>query len=327
MNKSLPLSIALLTIAVGSGFIYFANTGTVPNGDLAVSENANASAGVSAGTMQPAVPDNTLSIELNNDESTDNDDGSVIDVTEIGLSPLSDDDYHDLQFRLHNDSALLSGIVEEYRSNTNPRRASQLASLLGEHNVPSVLDVASELVYSGDPTSQTLGLDLLSYLQPQNSVAREIAIDLLTSDLQPALLVSAMNVLATPSDNATYAQKERILTNTSLLADHPSVKVRSHSIELLGRWDQKAGIDVLSNAISDPHPQVRARAVSALHGLSHPGEFLISKLLSVAENTAEQKTIRQSALYTLQDMPLSAENQLRYQRAQTSVRTRSAGIR
>ncbi|MEM7256320.1 MAG: HEAT repeat domain-containing protein [Pseudomonadota bacterium] len=245
-----------------------------------------------------------------------------VDVTEVGLSPLTDEQYAQIQSQLGNDNALLDRLLEEFRYNTNPQRATQLAALLGEHNLPEVVDVAAELAYSGDPLSQRMGLDLLSRLQAQNSRARDIAIELLSSESDPSLLVSTMNVLAIPSNGASAEQRNALYDNTALLASHHDYRVRSHSIALIGRWNKEQGVAVLADALADPHEQVRARAVSAMHGLTNPGTNVINRLFDIAENTNEQKTTRQSALFSLKKMPLSTEQQQRYRQAQISVRTR-----
>ncbi len=247
---------------------------------------------------------------------------TALDITSVGLAPLSDEEYSKVQAQLKQSEALLDQLLEEFRYNTNPQRARQLAALLSQHNLTKVVDVAAELAYSGDPVSQKMGLDLLSRLQPDNSRARDIAIELLSTEDNPSLLVSTMNVLATPARSATPDQRSALLDNTTLLATHNNEQVRSHSVALIGRWNQNDGVMTLENALSDNSPQVRARAVSALFGLDNPNTNIINSLLLIAENSSEEKTTRQSALQTLRDMPLADADRQRYRLAQVSVRTR-----
>ncbi len=281
---------------------------------------------------EPASPSTTaVTTNLQPAESLKNDlqadhlqanDTTAVDPYNVGLEPLSDQEYAALQSQLHSDSGLLLSLLEEFRYNTNPKRALQLAALLGEHNRPEVIDVAAELAYSGDPASQKIGLDLLSRLQPNNDRARDIAIDLLGSENNPELLVSTMNVLATPARKASATQRDTLLANITLLSSHNDYNVRSHSVALIGRWNKDTGKDTLVSALSDSHPQVRARAASALRGVSNPDYSVINGLLTIAENTTEEKTTRQSALYSLKEMPLSSADQQRFNLAQTNVRQR-----
>lgn len=247
---------------------------------------------------------------------------SKVDITSVGLSPLSDEEFTTLQSQLQADDTLLDTLLDEFRYNTNPQRARQIAALLGEHNHQKVVDAAAGLVYSGDPVSKKMGLDLLSRLQPINSQARDIAIELLSAEDDPLLLVSTMNVLATPSPSATSQQRNALLDNTTILATHRDPQVRSHSVALIGRWSKNTGVDTLTTAMTDIHPQVRARAVSALRGLPNPERNVIDGLFQIAENSDEEKVTRQSSLYALKDMLQTDEDRQRYRLAQLSVRTR-----
>ena len=131
-------------------------------------------------------------------------------------------------------------LLEEFRYNTDPARAKQLAALLGPYNDPAIVQTASELAYSGDHQSQLAGLDLLARVQPRNDEARDVAIDLLGSGNDPTLLVATMNVLAVPARTATASQRQLLNDNLANLAKHYDPKVRGQSLSLLGRWDKNS---------------------------------------------------------------------------------------
>ncbi len=328
ITKILVLTIPLAILA--GGWFYLNNskqsTNQLPGTSEIESQTLSNTVveSVSENTILPEptdeVPTEVITTDLLSDNTRTINDS--VDTANIGLAPLSDEEYSALQSQLHNDSGLLLSLLEEFRYNTNPRRALQLAALLGEHNRSEVIDVAAELAFSGDPTSQTMGLDLLSRLQPNNDRARDIAIELLGSETNPELLVSTLNVLATPARKASEAQRQSLMENITLLSTHSDHNVRSHSVALIGRWNRDSGIETLKTALNDSHPQVRARATSALRGISNPDHELINGLLMIAENTEELKTTRQSALYSLQKMSLSGGAQIRYDQALTSVRSR-----
>lgn len=243
------------------------------------------------------------------------------DASTIGIEAISDNEFNLLQSRLRNDPDLLRALLTEFRFNVDPERAKRIAALLGDLNNPEIVDAAKEMIYSGNPESQHIGLDLLSRLQPRNNEARDIAIELLSSETNPELLVSTMNVLGTPVRTASEQQRALLIDNLNLLSSHRNPTVRSHSMALLGRWSPNDhGKTILTAGLTDQDPTVRARSTSAFIGKSNVGESAIYGLLAVAENSEEVKTTRQSALYALQKMQLPADAQVRYEQAVITVR-------
>lgn len=254
---------------------------------------------------EPAFADNT---SYDNEAST------------IAVTALSDQQFNNIQNRLRNEPEFLASLLTEFRYNTDHERGKRLAALLGDLNHPDIVQAAAELAYSGAPDSQRIGLDLLSRLQPHNSQARDIAIELLGSETSADLLVSTMNALATPTRNASNQQRVQLIDTLNLLTDHHNPQVRSHSISLLGRWNPGASTTILTQGLNDQDAAVRARSAAAFIGKNNADINAIYGLLAVAENTQEIKTTRQSALYALQKMQLTSDAKVRYEQAIITVR-------
>ena len=247
-----------------------------------------------------------------------------IDLTTLAAAPMSDAEFQNLESMIRRDPTLLTDILAEYRYNTDPERAKRLAALIANLRDPQILATATELAYSSDPASKRNGLELLSRIQPHNSEARDISIELLSVESDPDFLVATMNVLATPAANADSSQKQLLLDNMNLLSTHQEPSVRAHSIALLGRW-AKNNPDItttLVTGLSDESSHVRARAATALRGIVDPDQQTIASLLNVLENPDELKTTRQTAMLALQQMPLTDSQKSRFLAAQRALRTR-----
>jgi len=158
---------------------------------------------------------------------------SAVDVTTLAVDQrLTDEEFERLEALIRNDKGLRLELLEEFRYNSDPERAKQLAALLGPYNDPEIVQTASELVHSGDPNSKKAGLGLLSRIQPRSNEARDIAIDLLSAESDPDFLVSTMNVLATPARSANESQRQLLTDNLSNLSSHydPSVNPDDYMI-------------------------------------------------------------------------------------------------
>lgn len=247
-----------------------------------------------------------------------------IDLTTIAATHLTDAQFKNLENRIKQDPSLLADILAEYRYNTDPERAKRLAALVGKLKDPQILSTATELAYSSDFQSKKNGLELLSRIQPHNSEARDISIELLGVESDPDFLVSTMNVFATPGTNTSESQKQMLLDNVSLLSTHQEESVRAHSIALLGRWAKNdlTTTPTLIAALSDTSAHVRARAATAVTGTSTPNQEMIASLFALLENPDEVKTTRQTAMLALQRMQLSQSQQTQFLDGQRALRTR-----
>ena len=249
---------------------------------------------------------------------------SGVEASSVAVEPLSDAEFIRLEQQIKSNRQLRLDLLEEFRYNTDPVRAQQLAALLGPYDDPEILQVASELAYSGDPQSRVAGLDLLSLIQPRNDEARDIAIDLLSTGDDTKMLVATMNVLARPTTNASDRQLQSLNDNLGNLSNHYEPTVRAQSLSLLERWDQNSAVarDAFSRGLTDPDPSVRSSATFALNNINNPDDAMISGLLSIAENTDENRSTRYAALRALEKMQLSGTLMRRFAAARISANRR-----
>ena len=347
IKKSLFALLSIAVLAIGWSFVQGKRNTTDNFSTTGVSPTDNSTPDISttgtAFTENPPQPDQdaaTLIVDSVNNSSTasatnssDEGDEPVVDLTpvndieasSVAVEPLSDAEFTRLENLLKNDKQLRLSLLEEFRYNTDPVRAKQLAALLGPYDDAEILEVASELAYSGETQSRLAGLNLLRRIQPGNDQARDIAIDLLTTGGNTKILVATMNVFAKPSPDASERQLQTLNDNLNNLSRHHDSNVRSHSISLLSRWDKNSSVarDAFSRGLSDTDPAVRSSAVFAVNNISDPDETMISDLLNIAENTDEKRSTRYAAIRALNNMPLSGTQTRRYSLAQRSANSRN----
>ena len=280
---------------------------TDPAPDDSNTNNANES------SSQPAIDNNVATIN-----------STGVDAASVAVEPLTDEEFLRLEQQIKTDRQLRMQLLEEFRYNTDPARAKQLAALLGPYDDPAIVQTASELAYSGDLQSQIAGLDLLARVQTRNDEARNVAIDLLSSGNDPTLLVATMNVLATPARAATPGQRQLLNDNLGNLANHYDPKVRGQSLALIGRWDKNSAVarESLSRGLTDSDAAVRSRAAFAIKNIRNPDADMITGLLALAENTDDKKSARFAALSALEKMQLTGINLRRYNLAKRNINRR-----
>jgi len=231
---------------------------------------------------------------------------ATIDVTMLGRSSMSDEAFELLVERLRNDPVLLQQLVDEFRQETDPERQMQLLSLLGEAGGSTVTLAASELIYSGNPKSRRLGLELLQMVQPDNAEARNIASSLLSTEVEPDILVSTLTTLANPADVDSESRKF-LSEQVAILATHADASVRSISLDILSRWSTSSQFtELLVNGLSDSAGAVRESAAYSLVGRKDPGESVITALYTVAMDPAENRRVRRGSILALRGMPITA---------------------
>lgn len=351
IKKSLLTLLPIAALAIGWYVVQSKNTATDnPSGNITSSSSDHSTPATSA--SQTTAEENPFKAEedpatvivesINNDSSinsdpskTDNSNeltadspatttASDIETASVAIEPLSDAEFIRLAGLLQNDKQLRLSLLEEFRNNNDPVRAKKLAALLGPYDDTEILEVASELAYSGDTQSRIAGLDLLSRIQPRSNEARDIAIGLLGAGDNTEILVATMNVLATPPPNASDSQRQNLNDNLNNLSRHYDSKVRSHSISLLARWDKNSSVarDAFSRGLTDKDPAVRSSATFAINNINNPDAAMVTGLLSIAENTNEKRTTRYAALRALKNMPLTGTQKRRHALAQRSANSR-----
>ena len=340
LKKLVLLIIPLAILAGGWFFMQTKTTESQPSlsQDSTPAENSSLTQDDSRSTDEEPLAESTdITTAVVNDIAPSNENpaptapdqqpGSEVDVTTVSVDRrLTDEEFERLETLLRNDRGLRLELLDEFRFNTDPERAKQLAALLGPYNDPEILQTASELVYSGDPVSKTAGLNLLSRVQPRSNEARNIAIDLLSVESEPEFLVSTMNVLATPARGANEGQRQLLTDNLSNLSSHYDPRVRSQSLSLIGRWDKNsaASRDSLTRGLSDTDPAVRSSAAYAIKNIQNPDDFMVDGLLNIAEDTDAKKSTRYAALEALAEMNLSGTLVGRYNLAKRNVNRRVA---
>lgn len=228
-----------------------------------------------------------------------------IDVSSLARQALDDVEFLRLAERFRNDPVLLQQLIDEFRQEIDPTRQASLSRLLGEIGGPEVTLTASELVYSGDPVSRRIGLELLQAVQPGNAEARDIAFTLLATEVEPAVLVDTLTTLARPGtvDDGT---RQFLSDQVAFLAGHESEKVRSVSLSILSRWSKDGQYtDVIRGGLTDEAPVVRESAAYALVGHNNVTQNLVDSLMSVATNRQEDERARRGAVLALKGMPIS----------------------
>ena len=215
---------------------------------------------------------------------------------------------------------MLQSALTEYLENTDTTRARNLAAILGEVNTPLVLDAATQLSQSTDTTAQLNGLELLARLQPNNTHARNNAIDLLATQTDPLLLVATLNVFATPAQAVSAEQRQLLVDHAQLLTTHDDANVRALSISTISQWGRGNSDIAATIGLNDVDGAVRAKSAASLIGAKNPSSDARQGLLFVAANEDEPKTTRQLALYALSKMPLTESEKLQYEALEIKVR-------
>ena len=250
------------------------------------------------------------------------DTSSSVDVTAIAYSPISDAEFEQLVAQLRNSPELLQQLIDEFRQETDVNRQLQLLRLLGEVGGPSVTLTASELIYSGNPESRSIGLELLQRVQPGNAEARDIASSLLATSVEPDVLVSTLTTLARPGD-VSDENREFLAQQVAILATHNDDAVRSVSLSVLSRWGTGEQFTaVFIDGLNDTADVVRESAAYSLVGRGDASPAVISALMAVATDSTEYEQARRGSILALRGMDISIQQQATLDRTERDLNTR-----
>ena len=259
-----------------------------------------------------------LSSESENPQQASTIDGSSsgLNVYDIARQGMSDEQIVELVAALRGDPVLLQNLMEEFRAETDAERLAWLALILGETGGSELTNLAAELAYSGDPGSQAAGLSLLGHLQPSDAEARNVIINLLSSETDPAVLKNVLNAVAIPGF-ASIDQEQALIDQLLPLASHQQAAVRSHSLAILSRWSSDEALAPLLQAgLLDNDQLVRTTAVFAIADHPQVSTDFRNDLFSVVENVDEVRRMREGALLALKKSDLSEQEQRRLHRAE-----------
>ena len=231
-------------------------------------------------------------------------DRRAVDLQTLGREPISDEEFEALVERLSRDPALLQALIDEFRSESDPRRLERLSQLLGDVDDPSVVLLATELVYSGDESSRLLGLDLLKRVRPNDPDVRDVVSGLLSSESEGRILVGALTAMARPGA-ADADTRAGLAEQVSLLTRHADASVRRTSIDILSRWsDSPAHTPVLVEALGDGDQAVRRTAAYALVDREGADRSAVDELFAVIGDEAEEERTRRAAILALKSLTL-----------------------
>jgi len=228
-----------------------------------------------------------------------------VDVSSLGYAPLSDERFLELADQLRSDPALLQQLIDEFRQEADPTRKEALSRLLGEAGGSEVTLTASELIYSGDPESRRIGLELLQQIQPDSAEARDITSTLLATEVDPDVLINTLTTLAKPGE-VEDDSREILTDQVAFLTSHEDASVRSISLNILSRWSQDGHhTEILRSGLSDSEAVVRESAAYSLVGYDSVDQTLIDSLMGVAINANEETRARRGAILALKGMTIS----------------------
>lgn len=242
---------------------------------------------------------------------------------DIGNEPIKDDELISLVKRLNNDPALMTDLINELRAETDPKRLKRLVYILGSTGNAEVLPVATELIYSGVPSSRDTGLDLLSRIAPSNPEAITVASNLLVSETEPDVLIATMNVLAQPAGASTEL-RESLVTQIAPLSTHETTNVRSVSVAILARLtNDPSSAPVFYNALFDAESNVRSAGVYAFASFPYHSEEVSQKLLDMIEDPLETAEVRRGATLALTNNSPDEQIKSRIKEAGIAMRQRA----
>lgn len=243
-------------------------------------------------------------------QSSDIADSSVLssdDYSSLWGSVLSEHELGVLVEQLEGNPALLAQLMDEFRQELDPERKVRLAMVLGEVGGEQVTLLASELIFSGDSDARVLGMDLLQDIQPGNTQARNIASDMLATEVEPKTLVDAMTALSIPGE-VDPASRLFLSDQLALLATHEDESVRSISLDILSRWsDDGRYTGVLLSGLDDASEYVRASAAYALAEHEDQSLAVVSRLFATVRASTETTQVKRAAILALRSMPLTPD--------------------
>ena len=249
-------------------------------------------------------------------------DDSPVDLASLGREPIGDDEFERLAARLRDDPALLAALIDEVRSETDPVRLERLLRLLGDVDDPAVTALATELVYSGDDASRTLGLDLMKRIGGADAGVVSAVSGLLSTEVDGEVLVPALTALARPG-RVGGAEADALAGQVALLTGHEDPAVRRTSLDILSRWsDDATYTPQLLAGLDDPDPTVRRTAAFAFVGHADDSDEVRRALFAVAEDDASEEAPRRGAILALRGMPVGDDERARIDAIERRLDTR-----
>lgn len=243
-----------------------------------------------------------------------------VSIYDVGRSNWESDEQFEAMFaQLAADPELLRALLEQMSAETDPERLKRLTQLVGKLDNGVITEAAREMLNSGNPEAQLAALDLLRQTQANNSIARDLLVDVINAEQDPRVLNVALNAFSTPG-SISADQRQGILNNVTDLAGHYDANVRARSYSLLATWtDTDALTPVIVAGLSDPDAGVRSNVAHSLLGYDFPDDSVRDELIRVAEDPNEERSTRQASLHALGRMSLTEDQRTRLRLASEDV--------
>lgn len=249
--------------------------------------------------------------------------GIFIEPWEVAKTTPSDAEFYRIVEHMRQDSNFLAGVMQEFQSETDPKRLKWLAFMLGDlRDKPELTALAGQMLFSGNTQSTLSALALLSRLQESDPAARDLVLQSLSASQDPSVLTASMNALARATSEVSYTQKQQILQQLSPLTTHPEAAVRRRSYDLLFRWasDSPYISQQLSMGLSDQ--DARVRRSTAIGFIDHPQADTHVKLalMDMLNSSQELDRNRNLAARALHKMELDQDEKSHINAVLKSIR-------
>ena len=249
--------------------------------------------------------------------------GIFIEPWEVAKTTPSDAEFYRIVEHMRQDSNFLAGVMQEFQSETDPKRLKWLAFMLGDlRDKPELTALAGQMLFSGNTQSTISALALLSRLQESDPAARDLVLQSLSASQDPSVLTASMNALARATSEVSYTQKQQILQQLSPLTTHPEAAVRRRSYDLLFRWasDSPYISQQLSMGLSDQ--DARVRRSTAIGFIDHPQADTHVKLalMDMLNSSQELDRNRNLAARALHKMELDQDEKSHINAVLKSIR-------
>jgi len=236
--------------------------------------------------------------------------------------PLDEAQLQAMLARLRSSESLVAQLVDELRQETDPVKKRRLARLLGELGGEQALLIASELVFSGDEQSRSLGMEVLKQIQPQSDHARDIVSNMLATEVEPTVLKQTLSALSDSGD-VDADSRGYLADQVAWLTEHADDGVRSVSLDILSRWSDGSHTDTFVRALDDASEHVRSSAAYALAKTGDNSQMSIERLFATLRNSNEPISVKRASAYALTTMQLTPYQQTELADLDRKMRTNS----
>ena len=228
------------------------------------------------------------------------------------------DEEEKLRRMAQSDPATLQSLIQRFQSERDLNTKEMLKTIIGSVNRPEVLALSARLATSSNPAQRKEAFELLQQAPASSADVRNTVRQALATEQSPEVLVQALAALKPTT--VEPAESEAIVSQLKQLSQNADPTVRSQSLLQLAQWDKTGSAsDRMSQALSDPEPQVRQAAIFAVAQSGVRSDSVKSALISMINSSTELKEVKGSALQVLERFSLSKEEYASYNQARAQV--------